>query len=194
MTHRPLSTRRRFLSAVLGVALAAGVLTGVTACGGTDQPAENDQQEQPPVEQPPTEQPPAQEPTSSEEPTASESTPTGEATPPKSGDITALKVVDLKAGTGKEAVAGSTIVAHYTGYFTDGRKFQSSKDFGQPFTAQIGVGRVIPGWDQGIPGMKEGGTRRLYIPSDLAYGEQGSPPDIPGNADLIFDVELIAVQ
>jgi len=104
-----------------------------------------------------------------------------------------LKIEDLVVGTGAEAKAGDTVTVHYTGTLDDGTKFDSSYDHGKPFTFTIG-GRVIDGWNQGIPGMKVGGKRRLIIPSGLGYGPAGSPPVIPPNATLHFDVELLDVQ
>ncbi len=99
-----------------------------------------------------------------------------------------------KEGKGKTPVAGDTIVAHYTGYLTDGTKFDSSVDRNQPFETQIGVGRVIAGWDESFLQMKEGEKRVLILPYYLAYGERGYPPVIPAKATLIFDVELISVK
>ena len=99
-----------------------------------------------------------------------------------------------KEGKGKTPVAGDTIVAHYAGYLVDGTKFDSSFDRKQPFETQIGVGKVIPGWDEAFLQMKEGEKRVLILPYYLAYGERGYPPVIPAKATLIFDVELISVN
>ncbi len=108
------------------------------------------------------------------------------------GAVSELQVVDLVVGTGAEAKADSTVTAHYTGALVaDGTIFQSSKDTGNPFTSSLG--RLIQGWQEGIPGMKAGGTRRLIIPAAKAYGSQ-SQPGIPANSDLVFDIELISVQ
>jgi FKBP-type peptidyl-prolyl cis-trans isomerase len=82
---------------------------------------------------------------------------------------------------------------NYVGTLQNGQKFDSSYDRGTPFSFRLGVGAVIAGWDQGIPGMKVGGKRRLTIPPSLAYGSQGRPPTIPANATLIFEVELISI-
>jgi FKBP-type peptidyl-prolyl cis-trans isomerase len=108
--------------------------------------------------------------------------------------IKELEIIDTEVGTGKEVEPGDTVVIHYNGLLENGTKFDSSYDRGQPFETQIGVGQVIQGWDIGVVGMKEGGKRRLMIPSQLGYGEYGSPPVIPPNAGLIFDVELLEVK
>ena len=101
---------------------------------------------------------------------------------------------DLKAGTGAVAESGKTVSIHYTGWLTDGKKFDSSLDRGRPFSFRLGEGSVIKGWDEGVAGMKVGGRRKLVIPPDLAYGTAGAPPDIPPGATLVFDVELLAVR
>ena len=108
-------------------------------------------------------------------------------------DVTELVIKDRKVGTGVEAQAGNLITVDYTGWLRDGTKFDSSVG-GEPFQFTLGQGEVIEGWDQGVAGMKVGGTRILYVPPDLAYGEEGSPPKIPPNATLKFKVELLAVE
>lgn len=104
-----------------------------------------------------------------------------------------MKIIDHQIGTGAEAVAGKSVKVHYTGTLTNGSKFDSSLDRGQPFGFKLGAGQVIKGWDQGIAGMKVGGKRRLEIPAALAYGARGFPPVIPPNSDLVFEVELLGV-
>lgn len=108
--------------------------------------------------------------------------------------VKALKVEDLKVGTGAEAKPGKHISIHYTGYLEDGIKFDSSYDSNQPIEFDLGSGRVIPGWEKGIVGMKVGGKRKLTIPPSLGYGEKGASSYVPPNATLIFEVELLAVK
>lgn len=105
-----------------------------------------------------------------------------------------LKYEDLVVGKGESPRPGQTVTVNYVGTFEDGRKFDSSYDHGQPFPFRIGMGQVIKGWDEGVMGMKVGGKRRLFIPYQLAYGERGYPPVIPPKANLIFEVELLAVN
>jgi len=105
-----------------------------------------------------------------------------------------LKYEDLTEGTGAEAKAGDQVQVHYTGWLTDGTKFDSSLDRKSPFTFPLGGGRVIKGWDEGVAGMKVGGKRKLHIPPDLGYGARGAGGVIPPNADLIFEVELLHIR
>ena len=105
-----------------------------------------------------------------------------------------LQYQDVAAGDGAEARDGQVAVVHYTGWLTDGTKFDSSRDRGAPFSFPIGAGQVIPGWDEGVAGMKVGGRRKLVIPANLGYGDMGAPPVIPPGATLVFDVELLDVK
>jgi peptidylprolyl isomerase len=100
---------------------------------------------------------------------------------------------DLQEGAGSGAVDGDDLVVHYTVWLHDGTKIDSSLDFGQPFDFTLGIGEVIPGWDIGLQGLKQGGQRKLVIPSNLAYGSRGSGP-IPPYATLVFDVELVELN
>lgn len=105
-----------------------------------------------------------------------------------------LKIEDLQVGAGPEVKSGDVISIHYTGTLLDGAKFDSSYDRGQPFETQIGVGRVIQGWDMGVVGMKVGGKRRLTIPPELGYGDRGAGNVIPPKATLVFEVELMGIK
>lgn len=105
-----------------------------------------------------------------------------------------LKYIDQVVGTGASPSPGKQVTVHYTGTLENGQKFDSSVDRGQPFTFTIGVGQVIKGWDEGVMSMKVGGKRKLIIPAKIGYGASGSPPAIPPNATLLFDVELLEVK
>lgn len=104
-----------------------------------------------------------------------------------------LYVQDLAPGDGAEATPGNRVSVHYTGWLPDGTQFDTSRDMGQPFQFTLGAGQVIPGWDEGVAGMREGGIRRLVIPPELAYGSQGAGGVIPPNTPLVFEVELLEV-
>lgn len=117
----------------------------------------------------------------------------------QSGDTTitasGLKFIELKPGTGASPTTGQTCVMHYTGWLTDGKKFDSSRDRGQPFEFKIGMGQVIKGWDEGVATMKIGGQRKLIIKPELGYGARNVGNGlIPPNSTLIFDVELLGVK
>jgi FKBP-type peptidyl-prolyl cis-trans isomerase len=118
--------------------------------------------------------------------------------PPVSAQATVtasgLKIIEIKSGSGDEAQKGQTVSVHYTGWLADGTKFDSSLDRGQPLSFVLGAGQMIPGFDEGVAGMRVGGERRLIIPPNLAYGAQGRPPRIPANAELTFDIQLVSVQ
>jgi peptidylprolyl isomerase len=163
----PQLPRRLILLALACVALAAA------GCGSDEETAAT----------------PTPEPASTPAPTKPEITvPKGKA--PKK-----LVVKDLKEGSGPVAENGSNVQVQYVGIsFKNGRQFDASWDRGEPFAFQLGAGQVIPGWDQGVAGMKVGGRRRLVIPPDLAYGKQGSPPAIGPNETLVFVIDLLGVQ
>ncbi|WP_338926709.1 FKBP-type peptidyl-prolyl cis-trans isomerase [Mycetohabitans endofungorum] len=107
--------------------------------------------------------------------------------------VSGLQYDDLTEGTGAQVQAGQTVSVHYTGWLTDGQKFDSSKDRNQPFSFALGAGMVIRGWDEGVQGMRVGGVRRLTIPPQLGYGARGAGGVIPPNATLVFEVELLSV-
>lgn len=120
---------------------------------------------------------------------------------PASGSVAGLETADVLVGGGTEALTGQTVRVHYTGWLYDegatdhhGPKFDSSRDRNEPFEFVLGAGQVIPGWDQGVAGMRVGGQRTLVIPSDLAYGSRGAGGLIPPDATLVFDVELLDVR
>ena len=105
-----------------------------------------------------------------------------------------LIIEEITVGEGAEAQAGQTVSVHYTGWLTDGTKFDSSKDRNEAFDFPLGRGYVIQGWDQGVVGMKVGGSRKLTIPPEMGYGARGAGGVIPPNATLVFEVELLAVS
>ncbi len=105
-----------------------------------------------------------------------------------------LQYEDTVIGEGAEAKSGNNVTVHYTGWLEGGTKFDSSKDRNQPFNFKLGAGMVIKGWDEGVAGMKIGGTRKLTIPHELGYGERGAGGVIPPYATLIFEVELLAIK
>lgn len=121
--------------------------------------------------------------------------------PPATAGVEQLQVTDLVVGSGAEAVAGTRVTVHYSGWLYDpaqpdakGKPFDSSREAGRPFSFALGAGQVIAGWDQGVQGMRVGGQRRLVIPHPLAYGERGAGGVIPPRASLVFDVELLDVR
>ena len=116
-------------------------------------------------------------------------------------NVTSLQIQDATVGAGAEATAGKTVTVHYTGWLYDpkaadrhGKKFDSSRDHGEPFQFRLGAGQVIRGWDEGVAGMKVGGKRTLIIPPQMGYGSRGAGSDIPPNSTLLFEVELLDVR
>ncbi len=125
----------------------------------------------------------------------------GEPGIPPGGSVAELQRIDEQVGDGATATSGSDVTVHYTGWLYDenapdqrGRKFDSSRDRGEPFTFLLGAGQVIRGWDDGVAGMRVGGKRTLLIPSDYGYGRRGAGRVIPPNASLVFEVELLDVK
>ena len=169
-------TRRTLLTALVwGSACAAA-----SGCGGAEQAAES------------TEMQPAGEPASEVASTYAPSLNVDLQRMTRSE--TGLYTQDLQPGSGEPVQAGQTAVVHYTGWLPDGKQFDSSHDQGEPFPVTLGTGQVIPGWDQGLVGMRVGGKRRLVIPPALAYGNEGAGGVIPPGATLVFDVELVEVR
>jgi FKBP-type peptidyl-prolyl cis-trans isomerase FkpA len=125
---------------------------------------------------------------SSQTPSASSQTPGGSSQTPSG-----LAIEEVVVGDGASAAAGQKVTVHYTGWLTDGRKFDSSKDRGAPFVFALGRRQVIAGWDEGVQGMRVGGTRKLTIPPELGYGARGAGSVIPPGATLVFEVELLGV-
>ena len=112
---------------------------------------------------------------------------------PRTESVTELEIIDVEVGAGEEVQPGATITAHYTGALVkNGIIFQSSHDFGQAIS--FGLDQVIKGWTVGVPGMRIGGTRRLIIPAEMAYGASSPAKNIPANSDLVFDIDLVAIK
>jgi peptidylprolyl isomerase len=158
--------------------LAVCLALGLAACGGDDSTTGSTEAAT----------------TAAESPASAEKTkPT--VTVPKGAPPKKLEIKDLEEGTGAEAKAGDEVTVQYVGVnYKNGKEFDASWDRGEPFAFQLGAGMVIPGWDQGVEGMKVGGRRELIIPPELAYGPEGSPPAIGPNETLIFVIDLLEVS
>jgi peptidylprolyl isomerase len=156
------------------VVISAGVALAIAGCGGSDSSSESTSS------------------TTAESASASKTKP--KVTVPKGAPPKKLIVKDLEEGSGEEAKAGGEVTVQYVGVdYKSGKEFDSSWSRNEPFTFGLGAGQVIPGWDQGVEGMKVGGRRELIIPPELAYGEAGSPPAIPPNETLVFVIDLLEV-
>jgi peptidylprolyl isomerase len=163
-------------------AVLAGLALVAVGCGSDDDKSKDEAATSPPTATTPATTAPAAPTETATKPKVT--VPSG--APPKT-----LEIKDLRKGSGQATKAGDALTVQYVGVnYANGKQFDASWDRGQPFQFQLGAGMVIPGWDQGLVGMKPGGRRELIIPPDLAYGAQGSPPDIPPNATLIFVIDL----
>jgi peptidylprolyl isomerase len=176
----------------LTIILSALLLIFVMGCGGggdesSEEPASEAQKVESEVENQPVKAPPPGtiQPLSADLPQFE-----GDTVTTPSG----LKYIDIVEGTGESPSQGQICELHYTGWLANGTKFDSSRDRGQPFQTPIGVGRVIPGWDEGVASMKVGGRRLLIIPSNLGYGSRSMGDRIPANSTLVFDVELLSIK
>jgi len=157
--------------------VAACLALGLAACGGGDSTSGSTEAST----------------TAAESPGSAEKT-KPKVTVPKGAPPKELEIKEIEEGTGEEAKAGDEVTVQYVGVnYKSGKEFDASWDRGEPFTFQLGAGMVIPGWDQGVEGMKVGGRRELIIPPELAYGPEGSPPSIGPNETLIFVIDLLEV-
>lgn len=193
---------RRILVLALAVLFVSAMIIGCGQSTTPTPPPENQKTAEntpatPPATPPATEQPKAVEPAPAPVQPPAPATPpvaTVQEAPVTVTTNTGLQYIDMVVGAGEEAKAGMKVTVHYTGWLTNGSKFDSSVDRGQPFKFTLGNREVIRGWDEGVAGMKVGGKRKLIIPSELGYGARGAGGAIPPNATLVFDVELLGVQ
>lgn len=174
----------------LTLIFVACLALAVAGCGGDDSTTESSESTQATTNE--TTQPESTAPKQAK-PAANKTKP--KVTVPSGPPPKQLEIEDIEEGTGATAKAGDTVSVQYVGVgYESGEEFDASWDRGEPFTFQLGAGMVIPGWDQGVEGMKVGGRRELIIPPELAYGEAGSPPAIGPNETLIFVIDLLAVE
>jgi FKBP-type peptidyl-prolyl cis-trans isomerase len=179
--------KRGSLTAVFALLTVTGTLSG-TGCSKLTEPPKEEAIQTEPSQPAASAQPSA---TATAQPSATVTAKPADTAPPSDEK---LGIKDLTVGKGAEAKAGDTVKVHYVGTLTDGKEFDSSRKHNEPFTFELGAGRVIKGWDQGVAGMKVGGKRRLTVPPSLGYGARGFPPVIPPNSTLLFDVELLEVK
>lgn len=166
-----------------------GLVGAVAGCSKLTEPPKEEAIQTEPAPGAATAQPSA---TATAQPSATITAKPAETAPPPTDEKLGIK--DLVVGKGAEAKAGDTVKVHYVGTLTDGKEFDSSKKHNEPFSFELGAGRVIKGWDQGVAGMKVGGKRKLTVPPSLGYGARGFPPVIPPSSTLIFEVELLEVK
>lgn len=190
---------RTLTISLIFIILAAMVLVGCSKPAApppaSEAPAVTTQPAPPAAEAPkPTTQEPAAEKPATEKGKAMGPKLPGEENKPVVTTKTGLKYVVLEQGTGKVPPKGATIVAEYTGWLTDGKKFDSSKDHPGEFAFPVGTGQVIPGWDEALSSMKVGERRKLIVPPELGYGAEGAGGVIPPNATLIFEVKLVSIK
>lgn len=188
MTCPTRGTRLKGAIALFGLSVSAGSVFG---CSKLTEPPKQETIQTEPASAPSAEAKPANaQPSVTAKPAEAPAKPADPAPPTNEK----LGVKDVVVGKGAEAKAGDSVKVHYVGTLVDGTEFDSSKKANKPFDFDLGAGRVIKGWDQGVAGMKVGGKRKLTIPPSLGYGARGAPPVIPPNATLLFDVELLEVK
>jgi peptidylprolyl isomerase len=186
-SHKGLAQKVSLILPVIG--MVVGSLACVSCTSLTEPPTEDKIVSDPAAAQAKAGAAPSAKPANAAPTPTPAPTPTAPAAPEKP-----LQKIDVVVGKGQEAKSGDNVSVHYTGTLENGEKFDSSKDRNQPFQFKLGQGRVIQGWDQGVPGMKVGGKRKLVIPPSLGYGARGAGPKIPPNSVLLFEVELLEIK